>query len=86
LGRQASGRKRSFLKKRTKKLLSIEAIARPNVLPWSELQKGKSFLFLFFKKEMLPFFTQWVSLKAGWFKRVLGASRRACWQRWHWLL
>jgi hypothetical protein len=45
----------SFLKKRTKKLLSIAGstrAARVNHLPDA---MGKSFLLLFFKKEGLPF-------------------------------
>ncbi len=43
-------RSSSFLKKRTKKLLFSE------VVPAGNDQTIKSFLFLFFKKEILPFF------------------------------
>jgi len=43
-------KKQFFLKKRTKKLLFSE------VVPAGNDQTIKSFLFLFFKKEILPFF------------------------------
>jgi hypothetical protein len=46
---------RSFLKKRTKKLLSIMPIVPRSFHRLGAAPKGESFLLLFFKKEGLPF-------------------------------
>jgi hypothetical protein len=54
----------SFLKKRTKKLLIIQ-VSAAQVRRASQL--NKSFLFLFFKKEMLPNFLQYINICAAWY-------------------
>jgi hypothetical protein len=46
----------SFLKKRTKKLLSVARRYVSNQAEVMATATGKSFLFLFFKKEILPCF------------------------------
>jgi hypothetical protein len=51
-GRQAEGSS-SFLKKRTKKLLPIKGSTWFAYLNWRAGAKSKSFLFLFFKKDVL---------------------------------
>jgi hypothetical protein len=53
--REAKGSS-SFLKKRTKKLLFVARGSRVNQVPRMSPKKSKSFLFLFFKKEILPSF------------------------------
>jgi hypothetical protein len=56
------GRKASFLKKRSKKLLQITRFTRADsVLP----ETDKSFLVLFFKKKQLPFFLLLLSVHAA---------------------
>jgi hypothetical protein len=63
-GRQAEG-SRSFLKRRTKKLLPIKGSTRLAHLNRQLGTKSKSFLFLFFKKEIL---VRWcISFYAGWY-------------------
>jgi hypothetical protein len=52
-GRKA---RRSFLKKRTKKLLSIRSVLETTISQSVAAPTDKSFLLLFFKKEALPFF------------------------------
>jgi hypothetical protein len=47
----------SFLKKRNKKLLTQRVQGFTGGGPSARSQLSKSFLFLFFKKEMLPFFS-----------------------------
>jgi hypothetical protein len=53
----AAGMKGSscFLKKRTKRLLSVALRSGPWREPPAEREIDKSFLVLFFKKELLPF-------------------------------
>jgi hypothetical protein len=46
----------SFLKKRSKKLLLMAASIVFKVATWVMPAKGKSFLVLFFKKELLSYF------------------------------
>jgi len=47
----------SFLKKRTKKLLSVSSVTEVTCFGSMDRAMNKSFLFLFFKKENLPFLT-----------------------------
>jgi len=46
----------SFLKKRTKKLLLLAVSIDAAISPWQLKVTVKSFLVLFFKKELLPSF------------------------------
>jgi hypothetical protein len=54
-GGVAAEERSSFLKKRTKKLLFLEVRTVPSVSDRRQGQTGKSFLLLFFKKEVLTF-------------------------------